>query len=202
MAVVVPNSKMGVIIGKIGETIVEHYFKKNGIIILSRQFEVPYIGAKADFVVTKNVEKIEQFKKVWLLTPWKDNNNKNILKEIKIPFMSRKDIKIMIEETYLKHPEAGITYLGNNRIINLYNLAPCSKEHYDFIKDNFCLVEVKSCLGDKYPVMRKRSLTTTQKVYQYYDVLLRVKIEKNLENGFTGTIHPKDLEQLNNNHKI
>jgi hypothetical protein len=50
--------------------------------------------------------------------------------------------------------------------------------------------------------MGGRKYTKAQKIHQYYDVLLRVKIEKNFDNGFKGTIHPKDLEQLYYSQKI
>jgi len=203
----VPVLNYGNFIGRIGESMVEKYLRENDFIVLGKEHEIPYIGARVDFIVTKNEENIKKFKK----RPRVDYINyikihpEYIVAEFKgkdcmnWSYEKLKEILLKISE---ENPSASITYSGTNDYgLIFYNVLPGFEEEYMFIKDNFCLIEVKTSLG-KYPKEKSGSNYTKAQKLHYYDVLLRVKIEKNFENGFKGLIHPKDLEQLYSNHKI
>jgi len=207
MEITIPILNYGNFIGRVGESIVEKYLRENDFIILGKEYKIPYIGARVDFIVTKNKERAKKFKKRPKIDfiNYVQNHPECILAEFKgkehmtWSYEKLSEINSKISE---KNPDATIFHIGKDESIIFYNVLPAFEKEYSFLKENFCLIEVKASLG-KYPKgMGGRKYTKAQKVHKYYDVLLRVKIEKNLENGFKGMIHLKDLERLNRDHRI
>lgn len=61
--ITIPLNKLQNYIGEIGELIVEEFLKQNDIMIVAEEYNIPYIEARVDFIITKNEEKRRNLKR-------------------------------------------------------------------------------------------------------------------------------------------
>ncbi len=50
-------NKFSVFIGQVGEAIVKKYLETNGFKIYAEEYEIPFIGARVDFLLSKDDNK-------------------------------------------------------------------------------------------------------------------------------------------------
>lgn len=212
MSATVPYSKFSNLIGKIGEAIAEKYFKENDIIVVNREFILPTIGARVDFIITRKADYVQKFTNYFgkRLFSGQVGPNYNLIPKSIIKKFSDKEHKNwttqkLIEvrdQLQIENPGSIVSFWGveKNSLI-FFDQNKCFKGDYEFIKDNYCLVEVKSSIG-KYPKITGNALTPSQKNHKYYDYILRLKIDTDIKNGFEGTLHSADLQLILSDHKL
>lgn len=205
--ITIPLNKLQNYIGEIGELIVEEFLKQNDIMIVAEEYNIPYIEARVDFIITKNEEKKEKFEEVRARGRLSElpNNEECLLEEYKgkkYAYMPREELEILREKIHEKYPEASIFFAGDGNSLKFYDTRPLSRPIYEYIRENLCIVEVKTSAANNYPRLSGQAITHSQWKHEYYDHVLRVKLMQNFENGFQGMIHEKDVEQLLNDPKL
>ena len=205
--ITIPLNKMQNYIGKIGELIVKEFLKQNNIIIVAEEYGIPYIGARADFIITKNEEKKEKLEELQEQVRLSDlsKNEECLLEEYKgkkYTYMPREEFEKLRKKIDKKYPEASIFFTGDGDSLKFYDTRPLSRPIYEYIRENLCIVEVKTSATNTYPYLGGQAKTYSQWKHEYYDHILRVKLIQDFEKGFQGIIHEKDVERLLNDPKL
>ena len=203
--ITLPLNRVQHYIGGIGEIIVKEFLRENDIIIVAGEFSLRYINSRADFIITKNNKKEENFIQV------RENDSrldeKYLLAKyegIKYSNLSINELIQMRDNLEKQHPKASIKFHTDkeNNSLKFYDQMPIYKTTYEYIKNNLCTIEVKTSATGQYPILRQNIKTPSQRKHSYYDHILRVKLETNFSQGFKGTIHEQDVESLLNNPKL
>ena len=133
--IIYPLKKAQNIISRIGEKLVEEYFKQHGILIAAQEFELKYVGARADFIITRNEDKKEHFfAKVDEIEREPISKGGVLLEEFtgkKFTRMLTEDLIKLRYEIAEKYPEAVVFYLGNQDSLRFYDRRPLEKTEYD-----------------------------------------------------------------------
>ena len=178
--ITIPLNKLQNYFGRIGELIVEEFLKQNNIIIIAEEYEIPYIRARADFIITKNEEKKEKFEAQTERVPLSElsKNPECLLEEYKgkkYTYMPREELDKLWEKVHEKYPEAGIFWAGDGDTLKFYDTRPLARPIYEYIRENFCIIEVKTSATNNYPSLSGQAITHSQWKHEYYDHILRVK---------------------------
>jgi len=205
----IPLSRSQNFIGKLGEKLVEEYFKQNDIYLVTQEYNLGYINSRADFIVTKNKDKYDCFwEKITEIDEQTSSDKISdaiVLEEFKgkkYVSMSHGELRALRDKMESKYPHAALHYLGDENSLKFYDLRYHLKMGYEYIRNNFCIVEVKTSGLGKYPITKGHSMTLSQTENKYYDHILRVKLDRNFEHGFSRTIHPDDIVKLQQDPKL
>ncbi len=109
---------------------------------------------------------------------------------------SPQEVSSLKEKIEKENPEVIIYTDYTEKWINNYDTSPIVREYENYLKNNFSFVEVKTSALGRYPRIQQNVFTPGQRQHSFYDHILRIKLETNFDNGFTGTIHEEDVRNL------
>ncbi len=158
MEIVVPLVKSRHNIGHIGESIFQQIAEYYNLDVIGKEFSIRDYKNTGDSIRVDFVVGNDQRK------------NKTLKKMVKN--LSSNRIYSVDSMVIIKHNDEEKRY-------NISNY----DEIIDFVIDNFTLVEIKTSTHKYY-----LSKTKTQKKLEYYDTIVRIKIDKKYHGGFVGEL--------------
>lgn len=198
--------------------IVEEFFKKNNISIISKQPSLPDHG-RIDFIISKderNKTKFnEMYHNIYVTDYFTDYNISELepyfLGKIKFPSINVAPIHMLetdkiLEEEKKKYSVTDIKEIYDGKFYRFYDTSEIKahrrNEFYKFLKKNFILVEVKTTTKDKFLKLSGKGKTKRQIDNMYCDYYLRVKIIPDISENICGMLNEEDVRNILNDSRL
>ncbi len=192
----------------LGELLIEEWFKRNEIKVLAHHFELPYLEASAQYIVTRNMEKLLNFRtmKRKCDEAWGklSSYSRRLLIESKNKSyggVSYEELRRMREKAVKDH--GGTSYFeGDEGDVNVYDVRMLYNFLHEYIKKQLVTVEVVTSTDSKFPPIAKNRLAYDAWRSEYYRHTIRVRLEPPYDGRYACILHSGDVERLLEDPKL